>query len=420
VVFEIVPEDRAYARDSYGAFRLHYRMPSFLEVTIKRFGGLVRKAEITDFKVEPIEHEELKKELGEDALNFTASVKNEGNIHVVGKGTLFIKDKEGKTKRRVPLGGGRGAVIPEATVDFTSYLKRPLPGEYIAKAVINFGGLSPMVAEVPLTVTRTKTSALGSFQASSFIALDVKPEHVEMKIPPKGFRAVTFSFRNEEKDTLEIKARLKDLQYDEAGDLLALDSSATGRSCREWISLEPQEFSIPPGKRERVKFTLKAPTEGEGGYYACVVFETLLKSAKEGIISTPFQIPVVLSIPRNLEKNGEIVHFDISASPGKPAFITTFFKNTGNIHVKPKGKISLEFLRELKRRDDIVFMGEPKYEKLTELDFEKVGQYILPEGIRKMETIYPSAMEAGKYMAEITVDYGGAEPAKFKKEFTVK
>ncbi len=420
VVFEIAPEKEPLG-EKLGSVVYYFRMPAFVEVTVKRFGGLVRKASISDFKVEPVPTAgRLEKKIGKEALGFIASVKNEGNIHVMGKGMLFIKNKEGRTKRRVPLGGGRGVVIPEATVNFKSLLKKPPPGEYIARAVINFGGLSPAIAEFPFTVTRTKSSALGSFKASSYIALDIKPEHLEMKIPTRGFRAVTFSFRNDEHDTVEIKAHLKDIEYDEEGDLVLLDSSETHRSCREWISLEPQEFTIAPEKRERVKLTIQAPIEGEGGYYACVVFDVLLKSSKEGAISTPFQIPVIISVPPNLDKEGEIVNLEISASAGRPALVTAYFKNTGNIHLKPKGKISLEVLKEIKTTGDIIYVGKPKYEKVGEFFFEEVEQYVLPGGIRKMQAGYPGALEAGKYLAEITIDYGGSEPEKFKKEFRIR
>ena len=419
VVFQVVPQ-KSPAGEKLGSVRYHFQLPAFVEVTIKRFGGRVRKASISDLKVEPVTDKRLLQEIGTAALAISASVKNEGNIHVLGKGTLFIKNEEGRTKRRVPLGGGRGIVIPGATVDFRSFLRKPPPGEYMARAVVNFGGLSPAIAEIPFTVTRTKSSALGSFKASSYIALDIKPENLEMKVPLRGFRVVTFSFRNDERDTVEVKAYLKDLGYDQDGDLVILDSSETDRSCREWISLEPQEFAIAPEKRERVKLTLQAPTEGEGGYYACVVFDALLKGSKEGTISTPFQIPVILSVPPHLESQGEIVDIKVEASAGKPATVTALFKNTGNVHLKPKGRIVLKLLKEIKSTEDFIIISRSEYEEVGRAFFEEVEQYVLPGGIRKMVAGYAEALQAGKYLAEVTIDYGGSEPVKFEKEFRVK
>jgi hypothetical protein len=420
VVFEIVPEESPTGAEELGRVRYHFRMPAFVEVTIKRFGGLVRKATISDFKVETVSTRKFEKKMGKEALGFTASIKNNGNIHLIGKGTLFIKDKEGRTKRRVPLGGGRGIVIPEATVAFRSLLKKPPAGEYTAKAVIHLGGLSPLIAEIPFTVSRTKSTALGSFKVSSYIALDIKPEQLEIKIPPRGFRTATFSFRNNESDSIEVKAHLKDIEYDEEGNLIILDNSVTGRSCREWISLDPQEFTIAAEGRKHVKLNLQAPAQGDGGYYACVVFDVLLKSSEKDAISTPFQIPVILSVPQNVEKKGKVVDLQIKTFPGMPSQFTAYFKNTGNIHLKPKGRVSFGVLREITNSGDIVYVGEPKYEKVGEFFFQEVEQYVLPGGTREMLGGCPKPLEAGKYLAVVTIDYGGSEPLIFKKEFNIK
>jgi len=419
VVFEVVPE-KAPGEEKLGSIMYHFRMPAFVEVTIKRFGGLLRKASITDLKIAPVTDQRLLKEVGADALSFSASVENQGNVHLRGKGTLTIKTNEGQTKRRVPLGGGRGVVIPAATVDFQSILRKPPPGEYIARAVVNFGGLSPATAEIPFTVTRARSSALGSFKASSYIALDVKPERLEMKVPPRGFRVITFGFRNQESDTVKVRAYLKELEYDPDGDIVTLDSSDTGRSCREWITLEPQEFAIAPEKSARVKLSLQAPSEGEGGYYVCVVFDAMLKGAKEDAISTPFQIPVLLTVPPNLDEQGEILDVKVEAAAGKPATVTALFRNTGNIHVKPGGRVALKLLKEAKSTGDFVVMSKPEYEEVGGSLFEEVEQYVLPGGVRKMQAGYPEALEAGKYVAEVVVGYGGSEPTKFEKEFRLR
>jgi hypothetical protein len=419
VVFEVVPEPPPPG-EKLGSVRYHFRMPTFVEVTIKRFGGKVTRASISDMKVEPVVDKSILKEIGEDALAFSASLENRGNIHIKGTGTLIMKTEDGKVKRKVPLGGGRGIVLPGSTVDFMSFVRKPVPGEYIARALIDLGGMAPATAEIPFSVTRTKSSTLGSFKASSYIALDIKPENVEMKIPQRGLRAVTLSFRNDETDTIEIKADVQDIEYNEEGNLVLLDSSETGRSCREWITLEPQEFAIAPQRRNRVKLTFQAPSVGGGGYYACLVFDASLKSSKEGAISTPFQIPVIMSIPPDLDGKGEIVDVKLEAGAGSPVAARALFKNTGNVHVKPKGRIVLKLVKEIKSRDDLIIVGGPEYEEVGDFYFEEVEQWILPGGVRIMQAGSQQALKAGRYLADVTIDYGGSAPAKFRKEFTIK
>jgi P pilus assembly chaperone PapD len=418
VVFEIVP-DKAPAGEKLGAVEYHFRVPAFVEVSIRRFGGLVRKASISDFDVEALTGRRAQALLGQDGLRFKASVANEGNIHLDGKGSLTIKTKEGRVLRRVPLGGGRGVVIPGATVDFESYLRKPPVGEYIARAVISFGGLSPSVAEVPFVVTRQKSSAAGTFAASAALALDVKPENLEFKTPPRGFRAATFSLRNGEPHPVTVKVLVKDLEYDPDGGLSAPDSTETGRSCRHWIQVEPAEFTIESGKRQHVRFTVQAPEQGEGGYYACLVFDAVSKGGAEGTLSTPFQIPVIMSIPPGLDLKAEIAEVQIEASAGRAALLGAYLQNTGNIHFKPQGKVYLEKLKEVETTD-VVYVGKIEYEKVDEFPFEEALEYVLPGGARTMLATYPGALGAGKYRAEISIDYGGTEPLKMTKEFQVK
>ena len=419
VVFEVVPEPSP-GGEKLGSVQYHFRMPAFVEVSVKRFGGLARKASISDFKVERVTKAAMIKQLGGPGLGFTALVKNEGNVHVEGKGTLIIKDQNGRTKRRVPLGEGRGVVIPGATVEFQSLLKEPPAGQYVARAVISFGGLSPSIAEVPFVVSRAKSSASGAFKASAAMAMDVKPEKLDLKIPNRGLRAATFSFRNQEQDTIFVRARVAELGYGVEGDVQALDSAETGRSCKPWIGLDPVTFSVAPEKSTQVKFTIKAPEEGEGGYYACLVFDALLKQEKKDAISTPFEIPVLMSMPPKQTFGGEVVDVEVSATAGRPGILTAYFRNRGNIHVKPKGTVTLSRFKQAPQTTDLTYVGKTGYEKVADFPFEEVEQYVLPGEVRKMVAAYAGALERGKYQAEITVQYGGAQPAKLTREFQVK
>jgi hypothetical protein len=419
VVFEVVPEAESPGK-KLATVEYHFRMPAYVEVSVQRFGGLLRKAAISDFKVENVASGPIIKELGGEGLGFIAAVKNDGNIHVDGKGTLVIKDKAGKVKRRVPLGGGRGVVLPGATVEFKSLLKKPPAGEYVARAVISFGGLSPSIAEIPFVVSRAKSSAAGSFKASAPLALDIKPENLEFKTPPGGFRVATLNLRNDERDTISIRGYVRDLEYDPEGAIDAVDSSGTSPSCRRWISLEPERITVPPARTSQVKFTMRVPSGTTGGYYACVVLDALLQGKKEGSISSPFEIPVIMSVPPKSDIKGEVSDLEVSASAGKSASFIAYFKNSGNIHLKPKGKINLQVLKEVKSTGDLTYVGKPQWEKVDQVPFEEVSQYVLPGGIRKMEAGYAGALASGKYSAEISIDYGGSAPATFKKEFTVR
>lgn len=421
VVFEPVPEkEKKSTEEEFAAVVYRFRMPAFVELTIKRFGGRKIRLKIADFNLKTVSGGNLAKRLGKEALRFTAAVVNEGNIHVEGRGKLIIRTKEGRTKRRVPLAGGRGVVLPGATVNFISVLRKLPPGEYIARAMISYERLSPLVAELPFSVEKAKTSATDSFQASEFLSLDIKPESIERKAPSGGFRTFSVSLRNGESESLYVEAYLRDIKYDEEGELVVLDSAGGNRSCARWIEFKPKSRTLKPRGGASFKFNVEVPPEVSGGYYACIVLEASRLGTKESSIHTPFQVPVFITVPLDLEKKGEILDLKIAASANTPSSFAVYFNNTGNVHFKPTGRIILSMLKQVKMVDDFIYVGKPEYEPLAELGFKQVENYVLPGGTLRMQANYTSELEAGKYQAEVIVSYLGETLAKTEKRFVIK
>jgi hypothetical protein len=419
VVFEIVPEKREAGKDDLGSVTYHFRMPAFVELSIRRFGWTAKKVSITDFKVEAFSSEAVEKKYGPGSMRFTASVKNEGKVHVIGKGNLLIKTPDGKRKRQVPLGGGRGAVIPGATVDFTSILRKLPPGEYIAQAMIKYGSPSPAVAETPFSVGLQRKIPKG-FTAASFLALEIKPERLEMQIPPLGFRTTVIQIENQESTSVILKANLMGMQFDEEGNLIVVDTSETSRSCAGWLKIEPPHLTLPPRGRDQVKLTVQVPAEHFGGYYACLVLEASTSDSQKAPLATPFQIPIIISSPPNFEKKGEIVDIEVSAVANKPGIITARFKNTGNMHVKPRGRAVMKVLQVVQMPPGVTYAGEPKYENVGTIIFDEVKEFVLPEGISQIQGAFAGSLPAGNYLAEVLIDYGGKEPVKAEKKFILR
>lgn len=418
VIFEIVPKEAADEK-RLASVQYHFKMPTFVEVTIRRFGGVVKKLEIVDFKAKPVTNPRLIQKVGKNTMSFIATVKNEGNMHVKASGSLLIRTKEGRLKRQVPLGTGRGIVLPGATLDFRSIVQKPTPGEYVAQAMIRYGSPSPAVAEAPFTVG-TFSLASDTFQTASFLALQVKPEEIMQDIPAGGFRYVNLRFRSQEPESISVRAKIMAIEYDEEGNLMVVESTPGERSCIEWLNLKPLTFDLRPGGTKNVKLTISGPKGYSGGYYACLVFDASIKGAKETSLATLFQIPILLNLPKGVELNGEISGINISASRNSPATIQVLFKNTGNTHVKPSGKLVLKVRPKLVIPEGIEYVGERKYELVGESRFERIDEFVLPGGVRRMETSFQEKLSPGKYLAELIIDYGGNSVAKSEKEFRIK
>ncbi|OQX56845.1 MAG: DUF916 domain-containing protein, partial [Thermotoga sp. 4484_232] len=115
VVFRIHPEEGT-EEGALGETVFEFQMASFLELVIKGTAQRL-EAHAVSFKVEKSKkYMFLRQKVGENALVFTTTVLNQGNVHIFTKGLLILRTKQGRTVARMPLGGGRGVILPGAKV----------------------------------------------------------------------------------------------------------------------------------------------------------------------------------------------------------------------------------------------------------------------------------------------------------------
>jgi hypothetical protein len=418
LIFELLPEEKTEGR-RVASVTYHYKMPTFLEVTVRRFGGVEKKLEIVDFRAEAITDPVMVRKVGKNAMAFLATVKNQGNMHVKAKGTLLIKTGAGKRQRQVPLGSGRGIVLPGASLDFKSIVRKPEPGDYVAHAMVRYGNPSPAIAEIPFTVSARATTA-DTFTAATYLALRVQPEEIVQQAPAGGFRYINMLFRSQEPESIFVEARIMGLEYDDRGNLTVIEPAGLERSCTGWIQLDPTSFAVAPGKTKNIKLKVSVPRDLAGGYYGCLVFDASTKGTAAAPLAAPFQIPLLLNLPMGAEASGEIARVDVSAERESPADVTVLFKNTGNTHLKPKGKMVLKFLPPLVLPEGVEYVGERKYETVGETDFYQIEEFVLPGQERQLESSFPAKLPPGQYIAEITINYGEGAVVTSEKEFRIK
>src|SRR5690606_22619197 len=140
-----------------------------------------------------------------------ADLTNESNIHVLGRGTLHIRNAEGRKVREIPLGQGRGVVLPDATLRFSSILPAGLPpGTYTVQAVINYGGLRPAIAQREFTIDGPALEA-SAFHGGPALQLSVQPTQLELSIPVGARRVESITVQNFEEVPIRITGRAQPL-----------------------------------------------------------------------------------------------------------------------------------------------------------------------------------------------------------------
>ena len=416
---KVTPMEEGYAGASVA---FHFQIPVQLEITIKSsLTPKPRNVEVTSIEIIPATEDEdynrILKKAAQNALVVNAVVNNRGNIHIKAKGNLIITDPKGRRLRQVPLGAGRGMVLPQTQVIFTSVIKRPLPGDYVAEAVINYGGVSPAIGRVPFSVTRKYSSVKGNFLSTSPIGLIISREALDMAVPTTGFRTQVLTLTNQENEPVNLKIKPKYLTFDESGNVVASDTGDDQFSCINWLTIEPKEFEIPPGQTKAVKIELNVKDALPGGRYACITCDALLASAKEKSLPTSLQIPVMVTVIGQTEKKGEVTKVEVSK--GNPPGFAVYFKNTGRVHLKPTVKIELKYIPKIQGTGDLTYVGEPKSDLVGVFGISNFPVPVIPGCEAKFEQDYERRLESGNYMAVVTVEYGSTEPAIFIHKFKV-
>lgn len=214
------------------------------------------------------------------------------------------------------------------------------------------------------------------------------------------------------------------------------EESATGLA--RWIKLESDRVTLEPGKTADFKWTVELPENAEpGGHYAAVFFAMQPKDEKGSSVGIGGRTGVLflVNVSGNIKEAAQVESFKIMnsddverAQPASvvnslPAYLETRIKNTGSVHLKPEGEISVKNM----------FGSE-----VGRIPANPSAGRVLPDGIRKYRTIWGPKDEVkgdgffaglkrewkgfaiGRYTAELDAKYGNQnQPLKASVSFWV-
>lgn len=212
-------------------------------------------------------------------------------------------------------------------------------------------------------------------------ALTLIPPSLELGLTPNQSSQVAIKLFNEEAKAVELytEARNFDAHGETGQPEFDFNSDSFGLS--SWIQMESGPIVLGAGERYEVPVTITPPTGADpGGHYAAVFFSTSPPEDGQVRISSKVGTLVLATVAGDILENGEIAQFILKDSQTVltrlPVEFITRFQNTGNIHLKPTGKITVTNL-----------FGKT----VTELDFNTAQGATLPSTTRRYETIWEQA-----------------------------
>lgn len=185
-------------------------------------------------------------------------------------------------------------------------------------------------------------------QASSKSALAVSPAINEQVLDPGKPSTTTVRVTNITRVPLPIKSSVKNLILNEQ---LPSGASKQIYDASAWFTVNPADFILQPNETKSVTVTINTPSQATpGGHYATVYFQPLVP--EEALSPSTTYLNARVGVLSFLIVKGDIHERAGVAGLGVPKLqqfgpiqIRVPVRNEGNVHVLPKGTVTIKDYR---------------------------------------------------------------------------
>ncbi len=242
------------------------------------------------------------------------------------------------------------------------------------------------------------------------ISLGISPQILDVTANPGETLENTFRLTNASPASVDIQATPKN--FTPRGEEGAVDLTVddTSFSLADWVSVSPERTVIEPGQTTDFAVTIVVPDNAEpGSHFGSVVFQTIPPedATADALVSQEIAPVILVKIAGNTTETAEIEELttDQNSYGSNPTIqLISRIKNTGNVHFKPVGKITIKNM-----------WGN----EIAELELDR--RNVLPDSIRQITTDWqPEGFQLGRYTATLTLVYGENDEIRVEEtSFTI-
>lgn len=208
-----------------------------------------------------------------------------------------------------------------------------------------------------LNITRTATGlvlgvAMFFGWATGTQALTISPPQIEFGVYPGQQADIEVKLYNEDAtQAMSVTTETTTFGASAEPGVPQFAESATATDIASWIKLEPGPFTLEPLGRKVMQVSVDVPENAEpGGHYGAILFtfKRANAPADSGQISIDSKVATLLLVRiegSDIVEAATIKAFGASSGTTwyshLPIGFTTDYTNTGSIHLKPKGSITI-------------------------------------------------------------------------------
>lgn len=248
--------------------------------------------------------------------------------------------------------------------------------------------------------------------AQSGQAFSISPPLLELQADPGATITAKIKLTNVSGGELLIKTQLNDFgAKNETGEpniIFEDDQSTVSHSLRQWIT-SPEPFKLVSQESKTIELPIHIPSDAEpGGHYAVIRFTGAAPDLEESGVSLSASIGtlVLMQVSGAVDEDTSFAEFLSTDQHGNktsffengPVTFAARIQNSGNVHVKPTGTIDIYNMFGQKV-DTLRVNGDPA-------NNSDQPKSVLPNSIRRFETVWNQAWGLGQYKAVANLTYG--------------
>lgn len=221
-----------------------------------------------------------------------------------------------------------------------------------------------------------------SAQQNDRLDLSVTPVFFDFTTEPGRDISDKIRMRNNSNAPVNLKVQIKKLTASDVREA-NLEDPKPEDTYIQWVKFDKTAITANPQEWVDIPFTISVPTDASFGYYLAFTLSQDNSAPNSGqstaVIQGEVAVPVLLNVKSpNAKALAELVEFKPKSFVNEylPVEFEVMFKNTGNVHLKPRGNI---FIRGNSDKD------------LALLEVNEAMSTVLPQGSR----VYNAAWDDG-------------------------
>ena len=263
----------------------------------------------------------------------------------------------------------------------------------------------------------TLLGALGVFALVLFFApeshaIGIRPLRYEVNVAPgeSAEAEVTVVNNTDEDFFAEPSLSVFVANTEEGAPIYSYDEEYV-EDILSWVEISDEPIFVPAKQTVDVTYTVNVPFDAEaGGKYILVGYSPLKDEDATIAVSVRAASVLIISVEGDVTPEGKISNFGLPNPllSDAPLRFLTVFENTGNIHVKPQGWVTIRDANTGNIIKETTTYNDPATGEIVLSDELPVNLRlgnVLPASSRIFRSEWMSNVENGQYIATLNLDY---------------